>query len=244
MLVQGLFVLQTAFMIWMLVDAIQRRVEYYWFFLIFGLQPIGPWIYFFVVKVHDFDLRGLHGLFQRPVSIARLRYNVRENPCLENKLQLAHALLRAGQHQEAADLYGQALRIDSQDKEALYGYGLCQVQAGDYAGAVNYFYRVVEIDKAFQDYAPWSDLAYALGAAGRGEEAIEQLRRLVEMNPRISHAVLLAQYLTQSAQPGEAGAVLETALEDYANAPPFVRRAYGRWARQARRMLKSLAAGA
>ena len=35
-------VLETAFMIWMLVDAINRRAEYYWYIIIF--VPFGEWV--------------------------------------------------------------------------------------------------------------------------------------------------------------------------------------------------------
>jgi len=52
-----LLILSYAFSIWMLVDAYQRRAEHYWYLIIFF--PFGEWVYFFLVKVHDF--RG--GLF-------------------------------------------------------------------------------------------------------------------------------------------------------------------------------------
>jgi hypothetical protein len=52
-----LLILSYAFSVWMLVDAYQRRAEHYWYLIIFF--PFGEWIYFFLVKVHDF--RG--GLF-------------------------------------------------------------------------------------------------------------------------------------------------------------------------------------
>ena len=48
-----LFFAQTAFSIWMLVDAIQRRAPYYWYFII--AMPFGEWIYFFMVKIKGRD---------------------------------------------------------------------------------------------------------------------------------------------------------------------------------------------
>lgn len=45
--------LSYAFSIWMLVDAYQRGAEHYWYLIIFF--PFGEWVYFFLVKVHDFD---------------------------------------------------------------------------------------------------------------------------------------------------------------------------------------------
>ena len=44
-----LSVLQLMMTIGMLVDAYRRGVEYWWFFLIFWLQPVGTWVYFFAI---------------------------------------------------------------------------------------------------------------------------------------------------------------------------------------------------
>ena len=45
-----LFFAQAALTIWMLVDASRRRVEFYWYWLILFLQPIGAWAYFVMFK--------------------------------------------------------------------------------------------------------------------------------------------------------------------------------------------------
>ncbi len=44
--------LSYAFSIWMVVDAFKRGAEHYWYLIIFC--PFGEWIYFFLVKIHDF----------------------------------------------------------------------------------------------------------------------------------------------------------------------------------------------
>jgi ABC-type antimicrobial peptide transport system permease subunit len=46
---------QTVFMVWMLVDAYRRQVEYYWFFIILFVPALGSWAYFFAVKIGDFQ---------------------------------------------------------------------------------------------------------------------------------------------------------------------------------------------
>ena len=61
-------VLETAFMIWMLVDAINRRAEYYWYIIIF--VPFGEWVYFFTVKIHDFNF----GPFRRDCKCATCKH--------------------------------------------------------------------------------------------------------------------------------------------------------------------------
>ena len=52
-----LFILQHAFMAWMLIDAIRRRADGYWYLIIF--IPFGEWFYFFRVKIHDPEMQWL-----------------------------------------------------------------------------------------------------------------------------------------------------------------------------------------
>jgi len=77
---QVLFALQSAFSLWMLVDALQRRQERYWYFVV--LMPFGELVYFFVVKIHDPDMRWLKNslsLGPRAPSVADFRYRLRLN---------------------------------------------------------------------------------------------------------------------------------------------------------------------
>ena len=46
-----LFFFQSAFSLWMIVDAIRRGAAYYWYPVI--ALPFGEFVYFFVVKIHD-----------------------------------------------------------------------------------------------------------------------------------------------------------------------------------------------
>lgn len=47
-----LLILSYAFSVWMLIDALKRDAKVYWLVIIFF--PFGEWIYFFMVKIHDF----------------------------------------------------------------------------------------------------------------------------------------------------------------------------------------------
>ena len=83
--------LQTAFMIWMLVDAVKRRVEFYWYIIIFF--PFGEWVYFFAVKIHDFRQVRFR-LAERAPSLRKLRFEAKQTPSINNKLALADWSLR------------------------------------------------------------------------------------------------------------------------------------------------------
>ena len=59
-------ILSYAFSIWMVVDAFKRGSEHYWYLII--LFPFGEWVYFFLVKIHDFT-----GAWSRSESTVKCR---------------------------------------------------------------------------------------------------------------------------------------------------------------------------
>src|SRR5262249_6237058 len=109
------FLVQVAMTVWMLVDASRRGVEFYWYWLIIGAQPFGPWAYFFVYKVKDFhgggagfrDVSGTAspggrgGLFHRRPSMHEVRYGAEQSPTLANRLELAERQVELGEFAEA-----------------------------------------------------------------------------------------------------------------------------------------------
>jgi len=246
-----LFYAQSAFTIWMLIDAVQRGMGYYWWAIIFFFPPVGPWIYFFMVKIHDLDTAWAHRflgvdskwlakLFRQEPSIDELRYRHRINPCLENKVQLAKRLYDEKEYAEASSLFQEALQMDREDKEALYGSGLCKSKLGQFSEAIETLNRVVQMDRRFHNYAALEELARVCWMSGQKEETISMLKELGRTNPNLKNATLLANYLMQLQRKEEARQVLQTALDDYKNAPKYVKRTGWKWSDEARQMLKSM----
>lgn len=235
-----LVVLQLAFKGWMLIDAIRRRMDYYWFMVI--LMPLGPWIYFFAVKIHDYDLSALKRLLtlESPASVKDLRATVNETPSLVNKIELADALREEKQHAEAEALYLDILERDDEEVDALYGLSLTRIARNESHAATTALERIIEVDPSFRDWEAWFDLAYAHWQTERRDDAVAVLRRLVEKSPRIKHMAILGKYLARNGEKDDARAVLEEAIRDYKNAVGFVKRHAGRWAREAQTTLRSL----
>lgn len=227
------------FKVWLVVDAVRRREACYWPWIIFFV-PFGGVAYFFMVKIDDYSFAWVGDLFRRQPSVENLRFDYRQTPSFSNRAALAAALYRAGSYDEAAELYTESLRQEPKDLEVLYGLGLTRIAQKDYEEAVNLLNALVEQDKSYRQYGAWPPLAHALFEAGRQEECLAALKRLVEANPRIHHKVLLAQYLQKSAKPTEAREVLSDALAEHDRSPRYLKRRNFRRAMQAKSMLKAL----
>ncbi len=238
-----LLLMQSAFSVWMLVDAIGRPgIPRYWYWVI--LMPFGEWFYFFKYKIHDPDFAWLKApfgsLLDRPASIKDLRHNAEETPSLANQVSLAQALHDADEYEEASKLFERALETDSNSCDALYGLGVSRIGLGDEEGAVEPLRRLVDIDPRHHDYDGWAKLAHALWKLERRQETIEVLSRLVKQSPRLQHRMAFAYYLGLADHRDEAQAQLATALQEFEYAPKYMKRRQRGLAKKAREMLRQL----
>jgi hypothetical protein len=233
--------LAIGFKVWMLVDAIRRREPYYWL-LIIAFLPFGAWIYFFMIKVKDYDLAAVRERFRRPASVAALRTDFENSPSLQRRLDLGEGLLREGEFAEAAQLFEEALETDDENKEALFGLGRARIELEDYDAAVRVLSGLVEMDRSYMDHDAWIHLAHALCMGGRETEGLESLERLARSNPRLKHQVCYAGYLIEAGDITKAREVLARAVEDHKRSPRFLKRQNFRLGLTARRMLRNLGA--
>jgi hypothetical protein len=219
-----LYCVQSVFTIWMLVDAVRRHSPTYWYIVLFA--PFGPLVYFFAVKIDDYDLRWLKRAltFERLPSIPALRHAFRESPSFSNRMKLAGALHDVGEFAEAADLFEGGLDSHWDDAEALYGFARCKIELGEAATALPALAHLFEIKPGYRDFEAAIDYAKALGSDARDEEAIGVLESIVKASPRVPHALYLAEALLQKDEIERARVHLERALGDYEQSPPFVRR--------------------
>ena len=95
-------ILGFGFSLWMFVDALRRKADFYWYILIILLMPIGGFIYFFFIKLPELQAASADGSggglaaipfpMRKGPSIRSLQAQVNETPSQENKLALAWAL--------------------------------------------------------------------------------------------------------------------------------------------------------
>lgn len=235
-----LFFLQSAFSMWMIVDAIRRGAAYYWYPVI--VLPFGEWVYFFVVKVQDPEFDWARELYKKAttkkVTVEELRYQAEQSPSFASKSILAQALYDQGTYREAAELFAEALELHDDSREALYGLALSHSALREYEPAIEGFEKIIELDPSFRDYAAYTDLAHTLTESGRLQETFELLAGLVEKSPRLRHRVAYAHYLLHDGRRDAAREQLEAGLHEYSHAPKYVKRKNRAWARRAKQLLK------
>lgn len=238
-----LYAVQTVFTLWMLVDCMQRGGGFYWYVILW--MPFGPLAYFFAVKIHDYDLRSIKRLlrFERPASVAALRFRLQETATPANKLALAQELVKRRESlDEAVSLFGEVLRWDPDERRAQYGLSAAMRRKGDVPAALELLSRLVARDPKFHDYDAWRELAELRWSVGQKDAAIADLERLVKNTARLEHRLVLASRLAEVGRKDEAKQLLEAAIETYKHSPRYIQRRDARPRRAARRLLADLAA--
>jgi hypothetical protein len=232
-----LLMLQSAFSLWMLYDASQRRVASYWYFVI--LIPFGELVYFFAVKTKaDPKLRSLvRKLSERPASLAELEALAAEVPSQVNKLRLAQGLHDAGRMAEAAEGFRGVLQRDDESKEALYGLAMSCISSTDDSGAVDALEKLVAVDIGYQDFAPGAELSALLWRKDRRDEALAMMKKVSRRSHRFEHEVQYAMFLMESGSPDEAKELLESGLTHHVSGPAFAKKQDAVWAKRARVLL-------
>ena len=236
--------LAAAFKLWMLVDALRRRVHLLWYVVL--MVPFGDVVYFFAVKLRDFNVRENPQANPTPAPpdpqavLAELEREAELSPSFHNRIRLGWALLDQQQPERAAHCFELALRTHPAEREALHGLGLSCFAAGDSARAIEVLQRLVERSFAYEDYGGALALVEALFGADRASEAFELLGAIARDSRRLEHRLLLARYQLRAARKTDACDTLRRALREFEAQPDFERRRNGAVATEARRLLRTL----
>jgi tetratricopeptide (TPR) repeat protein len=125
----------------------------------------------------------------------------KDNPIAQSNL--GTALSEAGQPQEAAEHFGEALRLNPGYAPAHYNLGVALTQTGHLQEAMEHFREALRLNP---DYAKAHyNLGVALTQTGHLQEAIEHFREALRLNPDYAPAHYnLGHALLQTGQPQEA----------------------------------------
>jgi hypothetical protein len=229
---------QTAFMIWMLVDAYTRRVDTIWLWIILIVPGIGAWAYFFAVKVRDFRRGSLPAIFHRNPSLDELRYRAEQVPTVASHLELAERVVEKGLYDEAITHLEAARKCEPKHKRILYLLAESYAAAGKPAAALPLLEDLKQSDPRWGNYAVWRLLIEARAQSGDKAGALETCRELVKLAPTLEHVCLLAEHLIDQGFCEDARKLLDGALQEYRYASGPGRRLSRGWLRQARRLRK------
>jgi hypothetical protein len=235
---QVVYLLSLALTVWMLVDAYRRGADFFWYWVIFFLQPFGALAYFVVVKRHDLRLpRGL-ALWSSGPSLAELRYQAERFPTLTNHLALAERLIEDGDDAGAVPHLSAALKIEQEHPRVAYLLAVCHVHQGNFAEALPLLMQLLKREPRWSHGIAWRLLGEARGQAGDEAGSLAAWREFVRLAPVLENQCLLADRLLNAGQAGEARELLHRALGDHSFAPLRVRLREWRWASEARRLLQ------
>jgi hypothetical protein len=204
------------------------------------VPPLGALIYFFVVKLKDYDLARLSTTRFSGLSLAKLERQVAASSDPEHALELADALERRGRCGQAQALYERVLAAQPGDPRALHGLGRCHLETNRPSDAVEALERVVSRDRTHDDYRAALHYAEALWRAGREDEAVELLDALAELTGRFNHRLALAHYSSLLGRGARAVEVVDALITDFENADEATRKQNEKWARSAARLKRKL----
>jgi hypothetical protein len=240
-----------AFNIWMIVDAIRRRVEPFWYIIL--LFPAGAVIYFFLVKVkitEVFNIAPRKEAARQEVeekeeeldisALEKLRKETEASPSFANRLKLAKVLFANRQFEEAATYFALARKTHPKEKEPIYGLGLCQLEMNQSKAAIETLSELVDQNLEYDDYKAAQLLAQTLWYDGQRRDAFSLLEEIQERSPEIRHRITIAHYLIKDGLKERAIEVLEEALLRFNRASDYIRKREDRWASEARGLLRDL----
>jgi hypothetical protein len=226
----------------MAVDAYQRAGEQFWIWIIIVFQPLGPWIYFFAVKLRTLRVpslpsAGAGAVRERKLSLEELRYRVERTPTLANRMALAQRLMDRDMHEDAIVQLDAILQVEPGYCPALHALAECRIATGEPTHAVHALEKLIERDRRWSHYRAWRTLIEAHLARREPGDALQACRELEKQVPSFENKCLLAEHLLENGLKAEAIDVLDQALEDHHYAPWGQRFRNWRWARTARRLL-------
>jgi hypothetical protein len=243
LLLQAAYMLQLAFTIWMAVDAYQRGGEQFWMWIIIIFQPLGPWVYFFAVKLRTLRVPGLGAragtgeAWERKLSLDELRYRVERSPTVANRLALAHRLMDRGMHEDAIAHLEAILQVEPGYCQALHALAECRLATSEPTHAVTALEKLIQRDRRWSHYRAWRTLIEAHLARREPGDALKACRELEKQLPTMENKCLLAEHLIGNQLKTEAIELLDQTLEDYHYMPWGARLRNWRWAREARKLL-------
>jgi len=227
-----------------IVHVVRTGRPWMWIYVLLFLPGLGVAAYAVVEILPGlFGSRTARGLHTQAIStldpgreLRRRREALEEADTVDNRRFLAEALLAAGKHAEALELYRRALTgIHADDPGMLLGMAEAAYGAGQYDLSLCTVLQLGETDPRYQPVEAQLLHARVLEALGRDDEAAKDYAALVTHAPgeevRCRYALLLKRHGDRKA----AKALFDEILSRSRRAPRHYRRQEREWLDIARR---------
>jgi len=216
-----LFALQSFFSLLMLADCAKKNLSCYWYGII--LMPFGEIVYFFMVKIHDFNLKA-PAPRPKKSSLPELRYQAKTSPSLENNLRLAQGLHDNKDYRNAENEFRNILKKDPSNKHSLYGLSQCLIGLDKNEEALAVLKPLVESDFDYKDYSATLSLMELYKNLGLTNEVLSLGKTLAKRSSLLQHQIQYANLLIEHGAQQEGQEIIAGALIDYQNSPRYIRK--------------------
>jgi len=237
-----IFLLGSAFTIWMAVEAVRRGQASAWLWIILVFGPVGAAVYFFSEYI-DLRFSGSFGGLGRTVSAGELRVAEAEVHRLDNAvswLGYASALRARKQYPRAVEAARNAVERDASSVDAHYELAQSLIATGRGAEAVESLQQVIATDRSFDSEAALFALAKIHLKSGDFEAARAELEEIANRSSRPEYLYELAVALGKLGHREEAAHVLQRIIGESAVLPPYLKRSAKPWVSRSRQALRHL----
>ena len=240
-LTNPVFLLMTAFQLWMFIDAV-RREEWIWavfIFIGFGLSAL---LYFFLVyRAAPSATRGfeLPGAYDRR-RIKELQAQIHHLDKAHHHSQLGDIYFQRGKMDQAESCYRAALERDPEDIDTRSHLGQCLLRKKKPEEARPLLEKVCA-ENPKHDYGhSLMALAETRTALGDTDAAIATWKQVLDDHSYARARVQLAELFLQKQQSQPARTELREVVADDAHAPAFQRKRERVWVRRAGALMRKI----
>jgi hypothetical protein len=155
-------------------------------------------------------------------------------------LALADALCAEQAYREAGQLYQAVLDESSKNKAALLGLARSSSGEGRTGEAIEWYERLLELDRGYGSYSAALEYADALWEDGRKQDTVDLLEAIVQLTNRPNHKLAHAHYLIESGRPHDARQALSDLIQQNEADTPAQRKRNEKWIARARQLMGKL----
>ena len=223
-----------------LIHYFRNRPEWYWFFLIVFFPPIGPIVYLFVEILPGWNWRlpAIERL-ERSRRKRWLERIVSDSPTQDSLSELAAICAKEGDHERAAELFGQALEREPDELESRFGRGVALGKCGRAGEAVEDLKAVVDADPTFKLHQAALALAEVYEQLGEDEKAAQTYQSILDRTTVSAAYYGLGKLQAKHGNPDEARRLMQEILDKQSGLPRYLRRQERPWVWKARAFLKT-----